>query len=151
MKTRLLWTISVKNAGNSISWSIHSWGMSLTVWRTKWTHYWWMKQRKLKQHFNPFPHVDVFLWLQHMTFKNIVTKGEIAHHEQLSIFRIFSTLFNNCSFVYRVSIFLSEHFQCRLLLNCCIFERVNLIYNETTSDDKLYLCKSIEYLYQSSR
>ena len=33
----------------------------------------------------PFPHTNVFLTppLLHTNFENIVTKGEIAHHEQL--------------------------------------------------------------------
>ena len=34
---------------------------------------------------SPFPYIDALMPLQQKTFENIVTKGEIAHHEQFSI------------------------------------------------------------------
>ena len=47
---------------------------------------------------NPFPHIDAFWhFCSRQLFENIATNEEIAWNE----FSMFSTLFNNCSFIQR--------------------------------------------------
>ena len=63
----------------------------------------------------------------HISFENIVAKGEIAHNEQFLILTVFSTPFSYYYFIM-ISIVLPISFQSHLLQTCCIWERVKMVY-----------------------